>query len=111
MYTYTAHCMNGVFQSDRRVTVDERLQNAPYAQAGWLNFKNGWYLMSYASLVFKATKVQDSAELIIEPMDVVPSCSRTTSRQTTLALKELGYNHKEIAQIKTALNDRKTIVI
>ena len=111
MYTYTAHCMNGVFQRDKRVTVDERMQNAPYAQAGWCNFKNGLYFMSYASLVFKATRVKDSAELIIEPMDVVPSCSRTTSKQTNLALKELGYTPQEIAQIKTALNKRKTIRI
>mgnify|MGYP004520201857 CR=1 FL=1 len=111
MYTYTVHCMNGVFQRDKRVTVDERLKNAPYAQAGWRNFENGWYFMSYASLVFKATRVQDSAEFIIEPMDVVPAYSRTTSRQTTQALKELGYTPQEIARIKTALNDRKTIRI
>lgn len=111
MYTYTAHCMNGVFQRDKRVTVDERLQNAPHAQAGWYNFDRGRYLMSYASLVFRVTRAQDSAELIIEPRDVAPSYSRTTSRHTTLALKELGYTPQEIAQIKTALNARKTIRI
>ena len=111
MYTYTAHCMNGVFQRDKRVTVDERLKNAPYSQAGWCNFDNGWYFMSYASLVFKATRGQDSEELIIEPMDVVPAFSRTTSKQTTLALKELGYTREEIERIKSALNDSKTIRI
>lgn len=111
MHTYTAHCMNGVFQCDKRVIVDEPLQKAPYAQAGWRNFDNGWYLISYASFVFKATRVQDSAELIIEPMDVVPSYSRTTSKHTTFALRELGYTAQEIARIKTALNDRKTIRI
>ena len=110
MYTYTAHCMNGV-QCGKRVTVDERLQNAPYAHAGWCNFENGRYLMSYASLVFKATRVQGSAEFIIEPMDVVPSYSHTTSKQTTLALRELGYTAQEIARIKTVLNNRKTIRI
>ena len=26
MHTYTAHCMNGVFQRDKIVTVDKRLQ-------------------------------------------------------------------------------------
>lgn len=111
MYTYTAHCMNGVFKRDRRVTVDERLESAPYAQAGWCNFDNGWYLMSYDSIVFKATLVKDSAELIIEPMNVAPSFSRTTNKHTTFALKELGYTPQEISKIKTALNDRKTIRI
>lgn len=94
-----------------RVTVDERLQDAPYSQAGWIAFDNGWYFMSYASIVFKATRVRDSAELIIEPMDVVPSFSRTTSKQTTIALRELGYTSQEITRIKTALNNRKTIRI
>lgn len=111
MYTYTAHCVNGVFDRYKRVSVDDRLQNAPYAQAGWCLFKDGWYLMSYASLVFKATRIQDSAELIIEPMDAVPSYSRTTSKHTTLALEELGYTAKEITKIKDALNKRKTIRI
>lgn len=111
MYSYTAHCMNGVFQHERRVTVDERLENSPYSKAGWLNFDNGWYLMSYDSLVFKATRVEDSAELIIEPMNVIPSCSRTTSKQTTMALRELGYTSQEISEIKKALNKRKTIRI
>lgn len=111
MYTYIAHCMNGYLQRDIRVTVDERLDYAPYAQAGWCNFKDGWYFMSYSSLVFKATRVQDSAELIIEPMDASPYFSRTTSKQTSLALKELGYTPQEIKKIKSALNDRKTIRI
>ena len=111
MYTYTAHCMNGVFQGDSRVTVDERLKLAPYAQCGWRNFKDGWYFVSYASLVFKATRVRDSAELIIEPMDAVPSCSRTTSKQTTLALRELGYTQQEIVRIKSVLNEGKIIRI
>ena len=111
MYTYVAHCRKGVVQCDKIVTVDERLGNAPYSQAGWCKFDNGWYLMSYASLVFKATRVQDSAELIIEPMDVTPEYSRTTSKQTTLALKELGYTREEIERIKSALNDSKTIRI
>ena len=111
MYTYTAHCNDGIVQRDRRVIVDERLKNAPYAQAGWCNFDNGWYFMSYASLVFKATRVKDSAELIIEPMQVSPSFSRTTSKQTTLALREFGYTPQEIAKIKSALNDGKTIRI
>lgn len=111
MYTYIAHCNDCGFKRDRHVTVDERLEYAPYAQAGWCNFDNGWYFMSYASLVFKATRVQDSAELIIEKMDVDPSYSKTTSKQTNLALKELGYTPQEIKKIKSALNDGKTIRI
>lgn len=110
MYTYTAHCFDGLYKSVKRVVADNPLRYAPYSQAGWRNFKNGVYLVSYASLVFKANKMPDG-RYTIEPMDVMPSYSRTTSRQTTKALKELGYGPKEIADIKKALNKGETIIM
>lgn len=110
MYTYTAYCLDGDYQSVKRVVVDKPLRYAPYSQAGWRNFKNGVYLVSNVSLVFKANKTPDG-RFTIEPMDVAPSYSRITSMHTTKALKELGYSLKEIETIKKALNKGETIIM
>lgn len=110
MYTYTIHCTDGCSDTVKRVTVDSGLKYAPYSQAGWRVFKNGSYLVSFASLVFKAT-ITDEGTRIIAPVDVAPCYSVTTSRHTTMALKQLGYNLKEIATIKKALNKGETIII
>lgn len=104
MRTYTAHCLNGVFEKYQKVTVDRPLKYAPYAQAGWQEFENVLYLMSYASCVFKARKDIDGA-WYIEPRDVIPSYSRTTSNHTRLALREMGMNDKEIKACIKELND------
>ena len=104
MRTYVAHCLNGVSKKYTKVTVDRPLKYAPYAQAGFWVGNNCIYLVSYASCVFKARKDIDGA-WYIEPRDVVPSYSRTTSKHTTLALRELGMDNKEIRDCKKALND------
>lgn len=103
MKTYTAHCIDGVFEKYRKVIVDRPLKYAPYAQAGFWVCDNCLYLVSYASCVFKACKDIDGA-WHIEPRDVFPSYSRTTSKHTTLALRELGLNDKEIQDCKKELN-------
>lgn len=104
MRTYTARCIDGVFEKRCKVTVDRPLKYAPYAQAGFWVCDNCLYLVSYASCVFKARKDVDGA-WYIEPRDVAPSYSRTTSKHTTLALRELGMNDKEIRACKKELND------
>lgn len=104
MYTYTAHCINGVFEKYKKVTVDRPLKYAPYAQAGFEVCGNCLYLMSYVSCVFKARKDYDGS-WYIEPVDVAPSYSRTTSKHTTLALRELGLSDKDIKDCKKELND------
>ena len=104
MRTYTAHCLNGVFEKYTKVTVGRPLKYAPYAQAGFWVDGNCIYLVSYASCVFKARK-DVAGTWYIEPGDVVPSYSRTTSKHTSFALRELGMNDKEIKDCKKALND------
>lgn len=104
MKTYTAHCLNGVFEKYQKVTVDSPLKYAPYAQAGFWVCDNCIYLVSYASCVFKARKDADGS-WYIEPGEVIPSYSRTTSIHTTLALRELGMNDNEIRDCKKELND------
>ena len=104
MRAYMAHCVNGVFEKYTRVTVDRSLKYAPYAQAGFWVCNNCIYLVSYASCVFKARKDVDGA-WYIEPREVRPSYSRTTSKHTTLALREIGMSDEEIAACKKELND------
>lgn len=104
MYTYTAHCINGVFEKYKNVTVERPLKYAPYAQAGFEVHGNCLYLMSYASCVFKARKDPDGS-WHIEPCKVAASYSRTTSRHITLALRELGMSDKEIVDCKKELNE------
>ena len=104
MKTYTAHCIEGCFEKYRKVTVDRPLKYAPYAQAGFWVCDYCLYLVSYARCVFKARKDKDGA-WYIEPREVAPLHSRTTSKHTTLALRELGMNDKEITACKKELND------
>ena len=104
MKTYTAHCIDGVFEKYQKVTVDRPLKYAPYAQAGFWVRDNCIYLVSYASCVFKAHKDIDGA-WYIEPRDVIPAYSRTTSKHTRLALREMGMNDNEIKSCIKELND------
>lgn len=46
MYTYNAHCMNGCFETYKKVTVDEPLDEHPYCQCGWTDFGNGGILQA-----------------------------------------------------------------
>lgn len=104
MKTYTAKCIEGASVKYRKVTIDRPLKYAPYAQAGFWGCDDCIYLLSYASCVFKARHDEDGA-WYIEPREVRPSYSRTTSKHVTLALRELGMTDKEIAACKKALND------
>lgn len=110
MRTYTAHCIEGVFEKYRKVTVDRPLKYAPYAQAGFWVCDNCIYLVSYASCVFKARKDVDGA-WYIEPRDVNPCYSRTTSKHVTLALRELGLSDSDIAKVKKELNGGYAVVV
>lgn len=78
--TYTAHeVISGVYEKTVKMTVDRRLQYAPYAQAGWRNRKT----------------VGGTAAL---------NCSRTTSRQFTLAMRECGLSDSVTRALKSALS-------
>lgn len=103
MKTYMVHCTNSVFKKYQKVIVHRPLKYAPYAQAGFLVYDNCLYLVSYSSCVFMARK-DYAGSWYIEPREVVPSYSRTTLRHTTLALREMGMNEKEIIDCEKELN-------
>lgn len=121
MTTYIAHETNGVYARDKRVYVTSRLRYMPYAQAGWkwhtryadfghdgkpLNEAielNCYAMYSYSSKIFTAEA--SSASAGIEAIttfgaDAAINYSRTTSRQVTAAMQELGLSGSEIAALK-----------
>lgn len=102
MITYVAHEMNGVYSRDKRVTLDSRLRYMPYAQAGWLHDSYNNYIMySYSSRVFRAEISSVGVEEIsVRNCDAAMNYSRTTSRQVTMALREIGLSDSVIARLK-----------
>ena len=125
--TYTAHeVLGGIYENTVKMTVDRRLQNAPYAQAGWIeseqiccsgrvrSVKHKMY--SYSSLVLTVyenynTATGELVQILVNTAnaDAATNCSRTTSKQVTNALREffpsaLVYEIKE-ALISTGLYD------
>ena len=125
MTTYTAHeILGGVYEKTVKMTVDRRLRYMPYAQAGWRDYdvydQNGATtdrckaMYSYSSLIFTATVDSCGNVFMIDTYDAKASadCSRTTSRQVTLALRELGFTDAVIAALKRyiASNPRGVVV-
>lgn len=105
--TYTAHEIpGGIYEKTVKMTVDSRLLYAPYSQAGWRERKLGsresaLEMYSYSSLIFTATfdcgvlcdiPTRDAAAAI--------NYSRTTSRQVTAAMREIGLTDSTIARLK-----------
>ena len=125
MATYTAHeILGGIYENTVKMTVSSRLRYAPYAQAGWRDYdvydQDGATtdhckaMYSYSSLIFTATVNVNGDVTMIDTYDAKASadCSRTTSRQVTLALRELGFTDAVIAALKRyiASNPRGVVV-
>ena len=113
MATYTAHeILGGIYENTVKMTVSRRLRYMPYAQAGWRDYdvynQNGTItdhckaMYSYSSLIFTATVSANGDVIMIDTYDAKASadCSRTTSRQVTLALRELGFSDAVAQAIK-----------
>lgn len=111
--TYTAHeILGGLYENTVKMTVNRRLRYMPYAQAGWIDTvtrdssgkKQSHYaaMYSYSSLIFTATVNENGVVDMIDTQDAKASatCSRTTSRQVTLALRELGFSDAVIKALK-----------
>lgn len=101
--TYTAHeIKGGYYETYKRVEVASRLRYMPYAQAGWL--RDGYErftMVSYSSRIFTAQVTAFGVEEIsVRNADAAINYSRTTSRQVTAAMQELGLCGGEIAALK-----------
>lgn len=103
--TYTAHeIFGGIYENTVKMTVSRRLRYMPYAQAGWRDYAvydsygratdRCQAMYSYSSLIFTATVNVNGVVNMIDTYDAKASadCSRTTSRQVALALRELGFS-------------------
>ena len=100
--TYTAHEINGYYETYKKVAVDSKLRYMPYAQAGWIQEKGNCFAMfSYSSRIFTA-KFDDTgvAEISTRDADAAINYSRTTSRQVSAAMQEIGLANDVIASLK-----------
>lgn len=101
--TYTAHeVLGGYYETYKTVEVASRLRYMPYAQAGWRR-ENGNYftMMSYSSRIFTAQVTAFGVEEIsTRNADAAMNYSRTTSRQVTAAMREIGLTDSTIAMLK-----------
>lgn len=101
--TYTAHEIHGgYYETYKRVEVDARLHYMPYAQAGWRCEKDSRFTMvSYSSRIFTAQVTEFGVEEIsVRNADAAINYSRTTSRQVTAAMREIGLTDSSIARLK-----------
>lgn len=104
MKKYIAHeSRGGIFCRSIPVYVDKRLKNMPYAQAGWCYEESGTrrIMYSYSSRIFIACVSAWGIEYIsTQDADATVNCSRTTSRQVSAAMRELGLSDSEIVRLK-----------
>jgi hypothetical protein len=102
--TYTAHEIHGgYYETYKCVEVANRLRYMPYAQAGWLREKEDDYftMVSYSSRIFTAHITASGVdEISTRNADAAMNYSRTTSRQVTMAMQELGLSGSEIVALK-----------
>lgn len=86
----------------KRVNVASRLRYMPYAQAGWQREDNNRVTMvSYSSRIFTAQITAFGVEEIsTRNADAAINYSRTTSRQVTMAMREIGLTDSTIARLK-----------
>ena len=101
--TYTAHeIRGGYYETYKQVAVDAKLRYMPYAQAGWLQEKDNCFAMlSYSSRIF-TVKFDDTgiSEISTRNADAAINYSRTTSRQVSAAMREIGLADDTIAKLK-----------
>ena len=102
MTTYTAHEIKGYYQTYKQVAVDAKLRYMPYAQAGWLREDDDRFAMySYSSQIFTAQiTVSGVEEISVRNADAAINYSRTTSRQVSAAMQEIGLTNDVIARLK-----------
>ena len=105
--TYTAHeILGGLYEKTVKMTVDRRLRYAPYSQAGWRERKLGaresaLEMYSYSSLIFTATfDCGVLCDISTRDADAAINYSRTTSRQVSAAMQEIGLANDVIARLK-----------
>lgn len=102
--TYTAHEIHGgYYETYKCVEVASRLRYMPYAQAGWIREKEDNYftMVSYSSRIFTAHITAFGVEEIsTRNADAAINYSRTTSRQVTMAMREIGLTDSTIARLK-----------
>ena len=121
---YTAHeILGGVYEKTVKMTVSRRLRYMPYAQAGWRDYdvydQNGATtdhckaMYSYSSLIFTATVNVNGDVTMIDTHDAKAkaNCSRTTSRQVTLAMRELGFTDAVIMALKQYIASQQRGVV
>ena len=102
MATYTAHEINGYYETYKQVTVDAKLRYMPYAQAGWMREDDDRFTMySYSSRIFTAQITSCGVEEIsVRNADAAINYSRTTSSQVSAAMKEIGLAIDVISRLK-----------
>ena len=102
MKKYIAHEINGYCETYKQVEVDAKLRYMPYAQAGWLQEKDDCFSMfSYSSRIFTAQITACGVEEIsVRDADAAMDYSRTTSRQVSAAMQEIGLANDVIARLK-----------
>ena len=102
MKKYIAHEINGCYENYKQVAVDAKLRYMPYAQAGWLQEKDDCFSMfSYSSRIFTAQITACGVEEIsVQNADAAMNYSRTTSRQVSAAMQEIGLADDVIARLK-----------
>ena len=102
--TYTAHEIHGgYYETYKCVEVASRLRYMPYAQAGWMREKEDGYftMVSYSSRIFTAhITAYGVEEISTRNADAAINYSRTTSRQVTMAMREIGLTDSTIARLK-----------
>lgn len=111
MATYTAHeIIGGIYENTVKMTVSRRLRYAPYAQAGWRDRKTvsgntAAVLYSYSSKIATVWIDAHGTAYRVDTSggDAALDCSRTTSKQFTLAMRECGLSDSVITAIKPAL--------
>lgn len=100
---YTAHeIIGGLYENTVKMTVSSRLRYMPYAQAGWQREDDNRFTMfSYSSRIFTAQITACGVEEIsAQNADAAMNYSRTTSRQVTAAMREIGLTDATIARLK-----------
>lgn len=102
MATYTAHeILDGLYENTVKMTVDCRLRYMPYAQAGWQRDGDRFAMYSYSSRIFTAQiTARGVEEISVRSADAAINYSRTTSRQVTAAMREIGLTDTTIAILK-----------
>ena len=105
--TYTAHeVFGGIYENTVKMTVDRRLRYMPYAQAGWRERKLGaresaLEMYSYSSLIFTASfDCGALCDISTRNADAAINYSRTTSRQVSAAMREIGLTDATISRLK-----------